>query len=89
MTNEEKKAFYARCGKILGIKHNWNTPVKKRTRWNTRRIGNGRFPGYGLIRVYGDSIMVINRQGSKMYSKAEEVYQMLEEEKNGSNASSL
>ena len=78
MTNEEKEAFYARCGEILGIEHNWNTPVKRRNRWNARRIGNGRFPGYGLIRVYGDQVMVTNKQGTKMYKSAEEVLQMLE-----------
>ena len=80
MTNEEKKAFYARCGEILGIEHDWNAPVKRRNRWNARRIGNGRFPRYGLIRVYGDQIMVTTRKGSKMYKSQEEVYRMLANE---------
>lgn len=78
MTNEEKEAFYAQCGEILGIEHNWNTPVARRTRWNARRIGNGRFPGYGLIRVYGDQVMVTNHSGTKMYKSADEVLRMLE-----------
>jgi len=79
MTNEEKEAFYAQCGEILGIEHNWNAPVKRRNRWNARRIGNGRFPGYGLIRVYGNQVMVTNKQGTKMYKSADEVLRMLEE----------
>jgi len=78
MTNEEKEAFYARCGEILGIEHNWNTPVKRRTRWDARRIGNGRYPGYGLIRVYGSQAMVTNHKETRWFKTADEVYEYLE-----------
>ena len=79
MTNDEKREFYSKCGEILGIEHDWKEPVKKRNRWNTRFIGNGRFPGYGLIRVYGDQIMVISRAGSKMYQSVDDVYGLLKQ----------
>jgi hypothetical protein len=78
MTNEEKKAFLARCGEILGIEHEWNDPVPRRTRWNARLIGNGRFPGFGLIRCYGYQIMVTTRAGTKMFTTTDAVYEYLE-----------
>jgi len=78
MENDEKKEFYARCGEILGIEHDWNPPVPRRTRWNNRVIGNGRFPGFGLIRIFGDQIMVTNRAGSKMFKNKEEVFEHLQ-----------
>jgi hypothetical protein len=80
MTNDEKKEFYARCGEILGIEHMWNDPVPRRTRWNTRLIGNGRFPGFGLIRCYGSQIMITSKKyGTKMFTSANEVYNYLED----------
>lgn len=80
MTNEEKKAFYARCSEILGIEHEWNDPVPRRTRWNTRFIGNGRFPGFGLIRCFGNQIMVTTKtNGSHMFKTCDAVYTYLEE----------
>ena len=77
-TNEDKKEFYERCAEILGIKHEYNTPVPKRTRWNNRFIGNGRYPGFGLIRCYGNSVMVTSKtHGSKMFTDYESVYEYL------------
>lgn len=78
MTNEEKEVFYARCGEILGIEHNWNTPVKRRNRWNARFLGNGRYPGFGLIRCYGNNIMVISKRGTRMFDSCDAVYEFLE-----------
>ena len=77
-TEEEKKEFYTRCGKILNIEHVYTKPVPRRTRWNTRFLGNGRYPSFGLIRCYGNSIMVTSRKhGSKMFSDYESVYEYL------------
>lgn len=58
LTNEE---FYNECAKILGTVYDckpfpWTH--SRRTRWNNRAPGSGRFPGYGLIRCYGDVIHV-------------------------------
>jgi hypothetical protein len=80
MTNDEKKDFYARCGEILGIEHEWNKPVFRRTRWNTRNIGNGRFPGFGLIRCFGNNIMVTTKaRDTQMFSSCDAVYKYLED----------
>lgn len=79
MTNDEKKAFYARCGEILGIEHKWCDPVARRTRWNNRFIGNGRYPGFGMIRCFGHVIMVTSRKhGSKNYKTCDDVFAALD-----------
>ena len=79
-TNEEKEQFYTRCGEILNIKHEYRTPVARRTRWNTRLIGNGRYPGFGLIRCYGNSVMVTDRaNGTRMFNDYESVYEYLKQ----------
>ena len=59
LTNEQ---FYTECAKILGTVYEcepfpWTH--SNRTRWNNRAPGSGRFPGYGLIRCYGDIIHVV------------------------------
>jgi hypothetical protein len=78
MKQNEQKAFYAQCSEILGIEHEWNDPVPRRTRWNTRLPGNGRFKGFGLIRCYDKQIMVTSRQqGTKMFASADAVYEFL------------
>lgn len=77
-TLEEKEAFYTRCGEILNIEHTFKTPVPRRNRWNTRRLGNGRYPGFGLIHCYGTVIRVISRDhGARMFNTYEDVYQYL------------
>ena len=79
-TNEEKKAFYAQCGEILGIEHVWIEPVPRRTRWNNRQLGNGRFPGFGVIHCYGQSVRVISRErGTQMFFDYEETFSFLKE----------
>jgi hypothetical protein len=77
-TNEEKRAFYARCAQILDIEHVWNEPVPRRTRWNTRRLGNGRYPGFGLIQCYGTTVRVVSRRGTRMFDSYEAVYEYLQ-----------
>lgn len=59
MTDEE---FYRRCAEILGttydcepFAHDW------RTRWNNRKAGSGRFPGHGIIRLFGDQVQIALR----------------------------
>jgi hypothetical protein len=52
----------------------------KRTRWNNRTPGSGRYQGYGTIRVFGDYIHValrypIDHHG--IYQSKEEVFDFL------------
>ena len=77
MDNMKKKEFYTQCGEILGIEHKWNDPVPRRTRWNARLIGNGRYPNFGLIRCYGKQIMVTSKNGTRMFDDVELVYDYL------------
>jgi hypothetical protein len=56
MTNEE---FYAECAAILDCTHEGEPfAYRKRTRWNNRKPGQGRFPGRGIIRVFGSQVHI-------------------------------
>lgn len=52
-------AFYARCAALLGTVYDC-LPFEHayRTRWNNRRPGGGRFPGFGLVRAFGDDVQI-------------------------------
>jgi hypothetical protein len=76
-TNEEKREFYETCAKIHGISHEFNDPVRRRNRWNTRRLGNGRYPGFGLVQCFGSTVRVATKHGTKMFKTYEEVYEYL------------
>jgi hypothetical protein len=56
-TNEHRRAveeeFYRECARLLGTVHTyrpWIGPPPNR--WNNRHPGNGRFPGFGTIRMH-------------------------------------
>lgn len=76
-TNDERREFYDKCSRILNIDHDYHDPVRRRTRWNTRNLGNGRYPGFGLVQCFGVSVRVVSKQGTKMFSTYEEVYDYL------------
>lgn len=76
-TKDEKREFYENCAKILDIDHTFNEPVRRRNRWNTRRIGNGRYPGFGLVQCFGSTVRVMTRHGTKMFNSYEETYDYL------------
>lgn len=76
-TEDEKRAFYEKCSEILGIEHVYSTPVLRRNRWNTRRLGNGRYPGFGLIQCFGNGARVVSRHGTRMFDTYEGVYKYL------------
>jgi hypothetical protein len=76
-TNDEKREFYDNCANILDIEHTFNEPVPKRTRWNNRIRGNGRYPGFGLVQCFGSHVRVISKSETKIFKTYEEVYDYL------------
>jgi len=76
-TNDEKREFYENCANILCIEHEFNEPVRRRNRWNTRRLGNGRYPGFGLVQCFGSSVRVMSKDGTRMFNSYEETYEYL------------
>lgn len=77
-TEEEKRAFYEKCSQILGIAHEYAVPVQRRNRWNNRRLGNGRFPGFGLVQCFGQAVRVVSKSGTRIFYSYDEVYEYLE-----------
>lgn len=77
-TNDEKREFYDNCAKILDIEHAFNEPVRRRNRWNTRLIGNGRYHGFGLVQCFGSTVRIVSKRGTKIFYTYEEVYDYLE-----------
>ena len=76
-TLEQKREFYTNCSTILGVAHMYRDPVARRTRWNARFLGNGRFPGFGLVQCFGSSVRVVSKQGTKVFNTYEETYEYL------------
>lgn len=76
MTNDE---FYDACASLLGCKHEGRAePLLKRNRWINRIPGSGRFPGRGIIRVFGEQVHVaLNDPPLTMIGTKEEVLQTL------------
>jgi len=55
----DDKEFYDRCADILDAEHEY-LPFAHyaRTRWNNRKPGSGRFPGRGIIRIFGNDVHI-------------------------------
>lgn len=75
------KNFYEQCAELLGTTHDGEPfPYYKRTRWNNRKAGQGRYPSYGLIRKFGDVIHVCLHHPvshNKVYNTEDEVLDFL------------
>jgi hypothetical protein len=51
--------FYDRVSLLLNVEHdNSAFPYYRRTRWNNRTPGRGRFPGHGIVRCFGSEVHV-------------------------------
>lgn len=61
-----EQGFYEECAKLLDCaEHTYRKfPYRKRTRWNNRGAGNGRYPGWGLIRLFGNTVHISFRDPS-------------------------
>ena len=72
------KEFYAKCGELLGIDHEYKVPFSRKTRWNCRTLGNGRYPGFGTIQIFNPTcIRVMAAGGTKMFDNFEDVYEYI------------
>ena len=73
--------FYKKCAELLGAEYDGEPFTHyKRTRWNNRKPGSGRFPGFGIIRKFGDKIQVALRHPEhhyKIYENEKEVLDYL------------
>ena len=72
-----EEGFYKKCAMLLDCaEHVYRPfPYRKRTRWNNRAAGNGRYEGHGLIRMYGpNNIHVMLRSPSlnKQFTSVED-----------------
>jgi hypothetical protein len=62
-----EQGFYQACAELLDVKHAYRRfPYAKPTRWNNRAAGNGRYPGVGLVRLFGKSVHVQLRAPHKV-----------------------
>ena len=79
MNNEE---FYLRCAEILNTDHlGVPFPYYKRTRWNNRVAGQGRFEGRGIVRCFGSQVHIALTSPavvSKIFESKEEALLFLE-----------
>jgi len=57
----KKIEFYNRCAELLECDYHPGAPFafSKRTRWNNRTAGQGRFVGRGVIRRYSETLIHI------------------------------
>lgn len=84
--NEERKAveegFYQRCAELLGVQHTYKMyPYTRRTRWNNRTPGNGRFIDRGLIRMFSPTLIQValtTPRINKTCKSMQEVYDLLQ-----------
>jgi hypothetical protein len=88
MMKEENEArvrreqdFYNRVAEILHTDYNYTVPYYRKTRWNARLLGNGRFPGYGIIRMHGPNMInvMLNHpeRVSRFFTSTDEIYDFL------------
>ena len=77
-----EEGFYTQVAEILGVSLNYrHYPFKRPTRWNNRTAGNGRFEGYGLIRMFGPNCIHVSLTNpikvNRIFSNVEDVYAFL------------
>jgi hypothetical protein len=70
MKNEKlmvENSFYQACADLLGVSYDYSPyPFSRRTRWNNRAPGNGRFPDHGLIRMHGPNLINVSLKNPRM-----------------------
>jgi hypothetical protein len=64
MEKEKKmveERFYQEVAELLCVPNTYRPqPFAYKTRWNNRGAGNGRFPGFGLIRMFSENCIHVS-----------------------------
>jgi len=64
--------FYQEVAAIIGGAHEGGPfEFHARTRWNNRTAGQGRYPGFGTVRLFGDIVHVALREPVYMHATIE------------------
>jgi|ERR1035437_4585344 hypothetical protein len=75
--------FYQKVADLLKCDdHIYIETYKKRTRWNNRKAGNGRFSNHGLVRYYNSKNIHISLYNPKLSGLFNSVESALEAIKN-------
>lgn len=68
----DDETFYRQCADILGTTYDCTAFTgHARTRWNNRSPGGGRFPGCGIVRLFGDQVQIALRHPVTMQCNVE------------------
>lgn len=78
-----EQQFYRSCAELLGVEGGYRPRrFAQANRWNNRAPGNGRFPGFGLIRMFGPRHIQLSlrrpRKINATCSSAEEALSLLQ-----------
>lgn len=80
--HELEGQFYAECARLLGAEHTYTPWIGRGpNRWNNRHAGNGRFPGFGTIKMFGPNAIHVclhtPRVVNRYVRSPEEAYALL------------
>lgn len=76
MTREE---FWMLCDSITGIETQKPTKPFRRSRWNNRQPGAGRYPDVGLIRYFSENLIHIStKTGNHVFNSPENALEFLQ-----------
>jgi len=59
----DKREFYAAVAAKLGVEDTYVELLPYRRRWGQRKLGNGRYEGYGLVRWYSENFITVTPEG--------------------------
>jgi len=55
---EVERRFYEDVAKLLNTEYDYKPfPWARRNRWNNRHPGNGRYPSFGLVRMFSPTLV--------------------------------
>lgn len=78
-----EQGFYEKCAELLCAPHTYKPfTMHQKRRWYNRNPGNGRFEGFGLIRMFSPNCIHVclkrPMQINKIFKSQEEVIDFLE-----------